>query len=338
MDQDTSPAIPLRILGTGEYVPSRHVPSEAFDQRWGKPAGWTRRHVGIDCRYFADAGETASFMAARAAHEALRRAGLEAGGMDAIISVGSVPEQAIPCTAALVQRQLGLSASTIPAFDINATCLGFLVALDLVAGAFATGRFRRVLLVAGEVASAGLEWNDTDTAALFGDGAAAVVLEGRSQAGDSRLLATHMETHSEGAAFCQVRAGGTRVRLDDGVDAYAEASKFEMSGKATYRLAAQRLPRFLQRLFARAGITVEDLRKLVPHQASAKALDHLEVALRLPPGALVRILADHGNQMAASIPLALHHAIERGELRQGDRFAMVGSGAGLSFAGAVLRL
>lgn len=338
MDQDIAPAIPLRILGTGEYVPSRRVPSEDFDLRWGKPAGWTRRHVGIDHRYFADTGETASFMAARAAEEALRRAGLEAGAMDAIISVGSVPEQAIPCTASLVQRQLGLSASMIPAFDINATCLGFLVALDLVAGAFATGRFRRVLLVAGEVASAGLDWDDTDTAALFGDGAAAVILEGGRSAFDASLLATHMETHSEGVAFCQVRAGGTRVRLADGVDAYAEASKFEMSGKATYRLAAQRLPRFLKQLFARAGIAVEELRKLVPHQASAKALDHLEVALRLPPGTLVRILADHGNQMAASIPLALHHAINRGELRQGDRFAMVGSGAGLSFAGAVLRL
>lgn len=338
MDLDTPTAIPLRILGTGEYVPSRRVPSEDFDRRWGKPAGWTRRHVGIDCRYYAGIEETASFMAARAANEALRRAGLKADGVDAIISVGSVPEQAIPCTAALVQRQLGLSASAIPAFDINATCLGFLVALDLVAGAFATGRFRRVLLVAGEVASAGLDWDDTDTAALFGDGAAAVVLEGGRAATDACLLATHMETHSDGAAFCQVRAGGTRVRLEDGVEAYAEASKFEMSGKATYRLAAQRLPDFMRRLFARAGVPVEELRKLVPHQASAKALDHLEVALRLPPGALVRILADHGNQMAASIPLALHHAIDRGDLRPGDRFAMVGSGAGLSFAGAVLRL
>lgn len=337
MDSDTRRPIRLRILGTGEYVPSRRVYSEEFDQRWGKPAGWTRRHVGIDYRQFAGDDEPASLMAANAAQQALARAGLRADQLDAVISVSAVMEQAIPCTAALVQRRLGLSAGNTPAFDINATCLGFLVALDLVASAMATGRYRRVLLVAGEVATAGLNWDDTDTAALFGDGAAAVVLEAGDAADASCLLASHMETHSEGLELCQVRAGGTRVRHDKHANDYVAASKFEMAGRATYRLAARKLPDFMRTLFARAGVTVTDLRRLVPHQASVKALDHLERALRLPPQALVRILPTHGNQMSASIPLALHHAITNGELRRGDLFAMVGSGAGLSFAGAVLR-
>lgn len=327
--------LPLRILGTGQYVPSRRVASSEFDRRWAKPDGWTRRHVGIEHRQFAGAEESSSLMAAQAAREALQRAGIEAADLDAIISVSSVMEQAIPCTAVLVQHRLGLAGTGIPAFDVNATCLGFLVALDLVTTAIAAGRYRRVLLVAGEVASAGLDWDDTDTAALFGDGAAAVVLgEGEEQ---SCLLAAHMETYSEGAEFCRVRAGGTRLRVADDIDAYVSAARFEMSGRATYRLAAQRLPAFMQRLFAQAGVDIGDLKKLIPHQASAKALDHLEAALRLPGHALVRILETHGNQMAASIPIALHHAIEHGGLQRGDLFAMVGSGAGLSFAGAVLR-
>lgn len=337
MDHDKPVPIPLRIVGTGEYTPTRRVGSDEFDRRWRKPVGWTRRHVGIDYRRFAGADEPASMMAARAAEDALRRAGLQAHQVDAVISVSGVMEQAIPCTAALVQRRLGLAGSGIPAFDVNATCLGFLVALDLVASAMATGRFRRVLLVAGEIASAGLDWDDTDTAALFGDGAAAAVVETAREGDDACLLATHMETHTEGVDLCQVRAGGTRVRLSDDVDAFAAATRFEMSGRATYRLAAQKLPGFMHSLFDRAGVRVEELKRLVPHQASVKALDHLERALQLPPDMLVRILETHGNQMAASIPLALHHAIERGDLRRGDLFAMVGSGAGLSFAGAVLR-
>ena len=336
MDYAGPRPIPLRILGTGEYVPSRRIESAEFDQRWGKPPGWTRRHVGIDYRHLAGPDEPGSLMAAHAAGEALRNAGLQAGQMDAIISVAGVPEQAIPCSAVLVQRRLGLADTSIPAFDINATCLGFLVALDLVAAAMATGRFRRVLLVAGEVASAGLDPDDTETAAMFGDGGAAVVLEAGGSDGPC-LLATHMETYSEGADLCQVRAGGTRVRVQDGAAAYEAATHFTMSGKATYRLAAQRLPGFLRTLFDKAGVEIGDLKRMVPHQASVKALDHIEVAIGLPRGAMVRILQTHGNQMSASIPLALHHAILGGELQRGDLFAMVGSGAGLSFAGAVLR-
>ena len=337
MDHDQPRPIPLRILATGEYIPSLRVDSNEFDRRWSKPDGWTLRHVGINYRHFAGADEPASLMAALAAREALLRAGLHARQVDAVISVSGVMEQAIPCTAALVQRRLGLSASSIPAFDINATCLGFLVALDLVASAMATRRFRRVLLVAGEVASAGLDWDDTDTAALFGDGGAAVIVEAAGGQDAPCLLATHMETHSEGTDFCQVRAGGTRVRIADGVEQFTSASCFEMSGRATYQLAARKLPDFMRTLFGRAGVTVDELERLIPHQASAKALDHLQRALHLPQDSLVRILETRGNQMAASIPLTLHHAIERGDLRRGDLFAMIGSGAGLSFAGAVLR-
>ena len=337
MDERKPRPIPLRITGTGEYIPSRRVESEQFDARWAKPGGWTRRQVGIDYRHYATDEEPASLMAARAAEDALRRAGLRADQLDCVISACSVMEQAIPCTAVLVQRRLGLAGSGIPAFDINATCLSFVVALDLAAAAIAVGRYRRVLIVSSEVASAGLDWDDRETAALFGDGAAAAVIEACPAEEGSRFIAAHMETYSEGAELCQVRAGGTRLRIANGVEAFEQGAHFEMSGRATYRLAAQHLPRFMDRLSSRSGIAIGDLKKLIPHQASAKALKHLEVALGLRAGMLVRVLETRGNQMAASIPIALHGAIERGEIARGDLIALVGSGAGLSFGGAVLR-
>ena len=327
----------LRILGTGEYIPSRRVESADFDLRWKKSAGWTRRHVGIDYRHYAAEYETASMMAAKAAEEAFQRAGIGAGDVDCVVSACSVMEQAIPCSAVLVHRQLGLEGTGIPAFDINATCLSFVTALDLISTAIAAGRYKKVLIVSSEIPSAGMNWNDMDTAALFGDGAAAVVVSACSVNEGSQFIAAHMETYSEGAEFCQVRSGGTRMRIDDGVEEFTAGTRFEMSGKATYRLAAKHLPGFMERLFKRANISIKDIKKLMPHQASTKALKHLEAALHLPPNAMVRVLATRGNQMAASIPIALHHAITHKQIERGDLIALVGSGAGLSFGGAVLR-
>ncbi len=334
----SSPASPvgLRILGSGAYLPRQYRESEEFDRRWNKPAGWTRRHVGIVRRPYAGADETSSMMGAAAARQALDAAGLAAGEVDVVVSACSVMEQAIPCSAALIHRRLGLADSGIPAFDVNATCLSFLAALDLLSTAIAAGRYRRALIVSSEIATAGLDWDDPDTAPLFGDGAAAVVVAADPE-GASWLSAAHMETWSEGTEHCRVRAGGTRLRIDDDLDAFRAAARFEMSGKPTYRLAAQKLPAFMDALLARAGLRLEQLRRIVPHQASAKALRHLEVALRLPPAALVRIIETHGNQMAASIPLALHHAIGEGLIERGDHVALVGSGAGLSLGGIVLR-
>jgi 3-oxoacyl-[acyl-carrier-protein] synthase-3 len=246
-------------------------------------------------------------------------------------------EQAIPCSAALLHARLGLQGSGLAAFDINATCLSFIAALDLAACAIAAGRYRRVLIVSSEIASVGLNGEDMDTAPLFGDGAAALVLGADSGDSGSQLLAAHLETYSEGIAHCRVRAGGTRLRLEHGIDALRAGSLFEMNGRATYRLAAAKLPGFLQRLLHKAGVDLEQLQRIVPHQASAKALRHLQVALRLAPGTLVNVIGERGNQMAASIPSALHHAITTGRIVRGDLIGLVGSGAGLAFGGAVLR-
>ncbi|MGN6283385.1 beta-ketoacyl-ACP synthase 3 [Frateuria sp.] len=330
------PALPVRILGTGEHIPHEQVSSAALDKRWGKPAGWTVRHSGIDHRHFAGAGETTSSMAASAAIGALAAAGLEAGELDCIVSACSVPEQAIPCTAVLVQRELGLHDSGIAAFDVNATCLSFLAALDMLTAAIAVGRYQRVLLVSSEVASAGLPWHDPATAMLFGDGAGAVVL-GRADDSETGVLGSHFQTFSAGAELCQVRSGGTRVRPAEGMDAFMQGAHFEMRGPATYRMAALRLPAFLRQLFERANVTLERLACIVPHQASVKGLAHLEAALRLPADLLVRRLHERGNQLAASIPVALHHAVTSGRLKRGQLVALVGSGAGLSFGGSVLR-
>ncbi|HUB91242.1 MAG TPA: 3-oxoacyl-[acyl-carrier-protein] synthase III C-terminal domain-containing protein [Dyella sp.] len=326
----------VQILGTGEYVPSHCVYSSALDERWHKPAGWIARHAGIERRYYATEDETSSLMAARAAHSALVAAGLEAGELDCIVSACSVMEQAIPCSAVLIQRQLGLGESGIPAFDINATCLSFLAALDTMSMAIAAGRYRRVLIVSSEIASAGLREDDADTAMLFGDGAGAVVLGPASKESGAGIRGAHFETYAVGAELCQVRSGGTRIRPRGNMQAFLDGACFEMHGRHTYRMAAQRLPAFLERLSACAGTSLDHIDRIIPHQASAKALAHLEALLGVPAGKLVKVLVERGNQMAASIPVTLHHAVTTGKVKRGDAVALIGSGAGLSFGGAIL--
>jgi len=325
--------LPVRIVGTGEYLPERVVTSIEFDHRWQKAEGWTERLSGVQSRRFANATETSSWMGAAAARMALANAHLEPTQIDCVISACSVMEQAIPCSGVLIQRHLGLEATRIPAFDVNATCLSFLVALDLASCAIAIGRYRRVLIVSSEIASSGINFDDFESAALFGDGAGAVVLE---RGDEAAILAAHFESYTEGAELCQVKSGGTRLRPDRDEQAWRDGAKFAMNGRATYRLAAQKLPGFLDRLWTRAEIDPRNITCIVPHQASGKALSHLREALQLPHEQLVDVLATRGNQIAASVPCALHVAIRDGRVQRGGSIALVGSGAGVSFGGIVL--
>lgn len=331
----TCGSIGLQILGSGEYVPERCIASAELDRRWGKEAGWTQQQTGVATRRHAGPGEDVVSMARAAARNALDVAGVQAAQLDAIVCVGSVPYQAIPCTAAFLQRALGLEHSGIAAFDINATCLGFIAALDLVAQAIATGRYRTVLIAASETVSIGLDDRDPTTAGLFGDGAGAVVISGARRT-DAALRATHLQTFSAGLEFCQIRSGGTAVNPHTRLEEFLRGTMFEMHGRQLYRLAAQLLPPFLDTLLDRAGLTVEQIDTWVPHQASGRAISHLQKVLGLPTERFVATLETLGNQVSASLPIALHRGINSSRIRAGTTVALVGSGAGLSFGGAIL--
>ena len=328
--------IPLEIIGTGEHVPSSTLASSVFDLRLGKPTGWTFEQTGVRSRAVAAPAENVLAMAASASRAALEKAEISADDLDAIISVGSVPAQAIPCTAALLQRELGLSASGIPAFDINATCIGFVVALDLMAQAIQTGRYRRVLIVASERPSIGLDPEDFATASLFGDGAGAVIV-GTPRRSGAVLLGTHFQTFSEGASWCHFDGSGSDMRARRNFEGVHDDTYFKMRGKLMYRLAAERMPAFLGTLLNRSGLRIADVNVWIAHQASGHALRHMQEALDLPSDRFVHTLETFGNLVSASIPVTLHHGILTRQIKPRDIVALVGTGAGLSLAGAVIR-
>jgi 3-oxoacyl-[acyl-carrier-protein] synthase III len=270
-----------------------------------------------------------------AAQAAIAAADWSASDLDVIIAACGVMEQPIPGTACLIQRRLGLGGSGLPCFDVNATCLSFLVALDTLSLGARAGRWRKALIVSADIASAALDFEHPEASVIFGDGAAAVAVEAVD--GPSQILAYLLETYGDGADLCRLEAGGTRVRPQDDLEGFLSRARFQMDGPGVFLATAKRFPRFIARLMKESQLSFHDIDLVVPHQASAAALDHLRRVLPIPSDRIVDIFADHGNQIAASLPSALHAAIDTGRLRRGQIALMIGTAAGVSLGGAVVR-
>lgn len=324
---------PVRILGTGVHEPTVLVASAALDERHGRPAGTTAARSGVSVRRWAGSAETSSVMAAGALRSALGAAGIGTAELDAVIVATVLPEQPMPTTAVLVLRALGIEGGRAEAFDVNASCLGFLTALQVATLGVAAGRWDHVGVVATEIASKGLDHAHVESSALFGDGAAAVVV-GRADDTGSAVLALRFATWPEGADLCRVDAGGTRwnaVTPPPDPTAYL----FTMDGRGVLQHAAAQVPGFLAAFLTGAGVTPDDIDLVVPHQASGVGLRFVRERLGFPAERVVDILADHGNQVSASLPTALHAAVGTGRLARGDTALLLGTGAGLTI-GAVL--
>lgn len=323
------------LRGSGHYLPRKLVPSTDLDMAMGRGAGSVESEFGIACRHIAGEDETSSRMAAAAARVALERAGWEAGDLDVVIGGCGVMEQPIPSTAVLVQRELGIGGSGIHAFDVNQTCLSFMLALDIADMGFATGRWSRALVFSSDIASAGINGTAAKTSSIFGDGAAAVCLEA---GGDGGLIGRRFATYGDGSHLATLRAGGTRVRVEEGYEALVEGSRFKMDAFGIFKAAARALPDVIDGALSQAGHDRSSIGLVVCHQASAPGVKHVRRLFPDGDRKVVDLFARHGNQIAASIPTTLSHAIETGLARTGDDVLLLGTAAGISAGAMVVRL
>lgn len=326
------PPLPLRLAGFGKWLPPARIHAAETDQRAGLPEGWTLKNTGVEWRHFVK-DETTAQMGAAAATEALAEAGI--AQTDLLLSAGGIPQQLIPCTATLIARELGWRG--VACMDVNATCLGFIAALEVAAGLVTAGLRNSVLIVCSEIASKGLNWREPESAALFGDGAAAVVVTKAPGTG-SALLRCRMQTWPEGAHFTEIRGGGTLLPApahQAGVN--TEAYLFRMDGRRVFGMAAKYMEPFVAQLVGSAENRWSHVKAVIPHQASLAAIRHLRRRLGIPEEKCVAIVREHGNCIAASMPMALHHAVRSGQLLRGDTALLLGSSAGFSLGGALLR-
>lgn len=319
----------VTIAGTGVYLPGSAIQSTEIDARLGVPVGWTEKKSGVKTRYYAN-GEAASEMGAKAAQAALTSSGMELADIDCIVSVSGTMEQPIPCNASLIHQRLK-PVKPIPAFDINSTCLSFVTGLDLLSHLVHSGAYKNVLLISSEIASIGINPNHKESYVLFGDAAAACIITHKPNTGT--IIASRMETYSEGARLTEIRGGGTNLHPNH--HQVKDDYLFDMNGKEIFRLSSKHITGFIERLFMDTGLSLDDIDVVIPHQASGMAMRLLRGKLGIPEEKFISIIADYGNTIAASIPLALHVAISQNRLRRGQSALLIGTSAGLSLGGVI---
>lgn len=275
-------------------------------------------------------------MAAQAAKQAIRESGIPLEEIDCIIGACGVMEQAIPSTSVLIQKQLGLTSHGSTTFDINSTCLSFLSALDMASYLIQSKRFKNILICSSDIASFGLNWNHMESCTIFGDGAAAVIVSEATDKNSTRIISSRMETYSEGSSICQLQAGGTKYNPKTVKEDLERLSLFEMDGKSAYKLTASVIDDFIINLFHNTGLSINDIDVVIPHQASQLAIKHLSKRMNLDASKIVNIFPEHGNQIAASMPTAVHEAFKKNLIKSGDKILLLGTGAGISLGGMIL--
>lgn len=325
--------LPVQIAGMGCYLPSRVVTSADLERDLSLPAGWIERGTGVCSRRWRT-DETTAGMAAAAIRDALRRAGKTIDDLDLIVSASTAPQQAIPCTAALIQRELGAPEGRSTCFDVNATCLSFVSALHVVAPMVAAGVYRCAAIVSSEINSGSLNFDEPESAVLFGDAAAAAILVPAGE-GQGAINHSRMETFSGGADLAVILGGGTLHHPNDPATSPA-MNTFHMDGPAIFRFATRIAIPFVDRFLGELGWARDDFDLVVPHQASGHGVAAISRWLGFPHDRVVANLPERGNCIAASIPLALAEADHAGRMRRGDRILLIGTGAGVSIAAAAL--
>lgn len=320
-----------RITGTGSYLPPRRLTNAQLAAELARSGvetsdEWIVERTGIRARHFAAADVACSDLAVEAARHALEAAGRQAGEIDLIIVATSTPDMIFPSTACIVQHKLG--AAGCPAFDLQAVCSGFVYALAVADSMIRTGAASRALVIGSEVFSRILDFKDRTTCVLFGDGAGAVVLEASDTPG---ILAT--ELHADGSHVGILCVPGTvaggRVTGDP---------LLKMDGQAVFKLAVRVLDEAARAVLAKAGREESDVDWLIPHQANIRIMQGTAKKLKLPLEKLVVTVDEHGNTSAASVPLALDHAVRRGQVKPGDTVMLEGVGGGFTWGAVLLDL
>lgn len=315
-------------------LPRTLVSAEDLDVKLGVVPGTSAKTNGVLRRGFVAERENVVDLAVAAVRLALGDAALNANTLDALIFASVMPDQPLPATSFDVLRQLDGASSKTACMDINASCLGFLRGVEIAADAIANGRWQHVVVVAADLASKGLDWTDIKTATLFGDGAGAAVISRSGADHDEPAIAHHTLTLSNGFPMSEIRAGGSRYNQLTPPPDLADYS-FRMNGRGLLRLMQEHMPGFIDQCISLADGRVD---VVVPHQASATGLQYLRRLLRRRGiRSMIDILPEFGNQVSASLPTALDIAIRSKAVKRGDHVLLIGTSAGVSIGGLVIR-
>jgi 3-oxoacyl-[acyl-carrier-protein] synthase III len=313
------------IAGSGSALPRRRVSNAELAETVDTSDEWIVERTGIRFRHLASPDETTATLATDAARRALDAAGIDAASVGLIVLATSTPDQTFPSSATKVQAALGIGDCV--AFDVQAVCSGFLYALSVAESMIRAGTADTAIVIGSETFSRILDWDDRATCVLFGDGAGAMVLKAE-------------EGRDRGVLSVSLHADGRHNELlyvDGGPSTTGTVGKLRMKGKEVFRHAVVNLASVMGEVLESAGLGVDDVDWVVPHQANRRILDATARKLGLPPERVVVTVDEHANTSAASVPLAFDAAVRDGRIKRGDLIVLEAMGGGFTWGAAAVR-
>lgn len=324
--------VAVGIAGTGLSAPARVMTNHDFEKLVDTSDEWIVQRTGIRERRFVAPDEATSDLCIRAGRQAMASAGLDASELDLVVVGTLTPDYLLPGCATLVQSALG--AKHAGAFDVNAACTGFLTALHTGECFVAAGRARNVLVIGAESLSRFLDMSDRASCILFGDGAGAAVLQPLEQCGRGEILRTTLGADGSGFDLIHMRGGG--ARFPPTAETIANGDHFiRLRGREVFRFAVTKMSELIEQMLE--GYDRDDVCLVVPHQVNARII---ESAIDRLGWSMERVFVNidkYGNTSAATVPMALHEAIEQGRLTPGKLVVFVAFGAGLTWGGTLIR-
>jgi 3-oxoacyl-[acyl-carrier-protein] synthase-3 len=326
------PVREVRFASIGSCVPPNILTNADLEKMVDTSDEWILTRTGISERHIADETIAASDLSVPAARLALKRAGVEAGELDAIVVATVTPDMDFPSTACIVQAALG--ATRAFCFDVSAGCSGFLYATQIGRSLIASGTAETVLVIGVEILTKITDWTDRNTCVLFGDAAGAAIL--RPADGEHRILALRLGADGTNGSLIDLPAGGSREPITH--EAIDQRRHFiRMKGNEVFRLGVRTMEEVARATLEEAGVTSDQLALFISHQANMRIIDATAKRLGLPDEKVFCNLRKYGNTSAASVPLALDEALGEGRVKDGDLVLLVVFGAGLTWGGCLLR-
>ncbi len=320
-----------RIIGTGSAIPETCLTNADMEKRVATSNDWIVTRTGIQERRAMKHGENILDLMHTASAQALAAAGLKAQDLQAIIVATVSGDYFFPSTACLLQERLGVD--TIPAFDVNAACAGFVYGMSVAHSYAKSGEYGRMLLVGADALSTMVNWQDRATCVLFGDGAGAVVLD--TQPGDRGLLSTVIESNGALWKLLHVRAGHRQAFDQEGVQ--PKEWGIQMKGPELFKVAVRALADVAGKALDRAGLSSSDVHLIIPHQANLRIIQAVADRMKVSRDKVYCNVQQFGNTSAASIPIALDEAVRQGKIHDNDIIVLNACGGGLTWGASVVR-
>jgi 3-oxoacyl-[acyl-carrier-protein] synthase-3 len=320
------------ILGTGHSYPEGILTNADLEKIVETSDDWITTRTGIKQRRKAAPGEYTSLFAVRAARQAIERAGLEPSDIDLILCATVTPDQILPSTGCIIQAELGSNKAA--AMDLVAACSGFLYGLTIADTMIRTGQSKHALVIGAEILTQYVDYTDRQTCVLFGDGAGAAVLGAVN--GDRGILAARIR--SDGRYEEQLYSPGGGTRRPPTADTLAAGDHFfKMKGNELFKVAVRSMTDVSREVLETAGVTAEDVKLFIPHQANQRITDAVASKLNVESERVYSNIAMHGNTSSASIPIGLDECVEAGRISPGDLVLLASFGGGVTWGGVLMR-